>query len=299
MPYGKYPKRGVKRPNRRRPLRGRKAVAKKAIKSAFNRRFAYAVKRVIDRVSETKLTNFVAPAKPLYTVASADWGGSVLNLVPEASGASHTMFTISQGVNQGDRIGNDIRITKCVLSGVIRCNHFYDINQNYNPCPLRVTMWIVKIKNHLTDSVTNLETIVDNTFFQLGDVSDGFVSTTVDLTRTPNTDQVTVLKKRTFYLGMGNYISGFGVNSGNNGAQQFNQDGATMSRMFRMDISKIMPKKLVFNDGTDTPSNARRLWLFFSCQRVDGTVSQTSTGSFTGPRPAFIDLSAELSYKDM
>lgn len=296
---GKFIKRGVKRPYRASGRRTTKKVVKKAIRSAYNKQFARRVKSVVSRISETKCVNYSFASKPCYNVSSADWAGSVLNLLPESAGSSHTCYTVNQGNLQGERIGNEIRPVKCVVSGVVRCNSFYDPTQNYNACPLRVTLWLVKLKNHLTDSVTNLEQVVDNTFFQLGDISSGFAGSTIDLTRTPNKDQVVVLMKRSFYVGMGNYNSAFAVNSPNNGQQQYNQDGATMSRMFRIDVSKYLPKKLIFNDGTDTPSNARKMWFMVTTQRADGGISQTSTGSFTGPIPAYIDISSDFQYKDI
>ena len=75
---------------------------------------------------------------------------------------------------------------------------------------MRVTLWLVKVKPLYDDTLASLENVVNNSFFQQGQVSNGFQSTTVDLTRSPNSDTVTVLKKRTFNIGAAQYISGFG-----------------------------------------------------------------------------------------
>lgn len=296
--YGKfYKRRNVKR---RRPSRSyaRKPTIKKAVKAATTRTFNRKVQRVLNRNIESKSVNFSTLNKPLYNVASVDWASSVLNILPQEAGSTLTCYTVDQGTAEGSRIGNDIRPSKCVLTGVIRCASGFDSTTNYNPCPLRVTLWLVKLQNHLTDSLTQLEQVVDNTFFKAGSASSGFSGTTIDLTRTYNNDQIKVLMKKSFYVGMGTYISGFAVNSANNAQQQFNQDGATMSRMFRVDCTKFIPKLMKFNDGTNTPTNSRKIYLMVTCQRADGNISQTSAGSATGPIPAYIDMGLDFQYKD-
>ena len=157
---------------------------------------------------------------------------------------------------------------------------------------------LVKLRKHLTDSVSDLESIVQNTFFENGSSSIGMVGSNLDIIREVNKSQIDVLFKRTFKVGMGNYISGFAVNSPNNAATQFNNNDFSMSTMFRVNLSKYLPKKLVFNDGTDTPTSCRKMWLMFTVARADSGIPLTSGGSTTGPIPAFIDLNAQFEYKD-
>lgn len=300
MRYGKYAKYRVKRRGGSSGTRNTKKVVKKAVKTAISRQFSNRVKSVIGRISETKCLNYSIQNKQLFNVASADWLSSVVNLLPEATGGTTWQYSCNQGTGESDRIGNEIRPTSLVLTGVLRANLAFDNTGNYNPCPLRVTMWLVRIKKHLTDSSTNLEQIVDNTFFQAGNTSSGMFGTTLDLTRTPNNDQIEVQMKKTFLLGASDYVSGFAVNSGNNVSQRYADNGTTISRMFRINLTKHLPKKLMFNDGSNTtPVNARKMWLMITTQRVDGSISQTSLGNYTGPVPAFIDYGLDFKYKDV
>lgn len=300
MRYGKYSKYRAKRRSGASRTGTTKKVVKKAVRTARNRVFNRRVKAVIDRVSETKCLNYSIQNKQLFNVASADWLSSVVNLLPEATGGSTWQYSCNQGTGESDRIGNEIRPISLVLTGVIRANLGFDNTTNYNPCPLRVTMWLVRIKKHLTDSSTNLEQIVDNTFFQAGNTSSGMFGTTLDLTRTPNSDQIEVQMKKTFLLGASDYISAFAVNSGNNSQQRYADNGTTISRMFRINLTKYLPKKLMFNDGSNTtPVNARKMWLMITLQRVDGSISQTSLGNYTGPVPAYIDYGLDFKYKDV
>lgn len=300
MRYGKYSKYRTKRRSGASRTGTNKKVVKKAVRTARNRVFNRRVKAVIDRVSETKCLNYSIQNKQLFNVASADWLSSVVNLLPEATGGTTWQYSCNQGSGESDRVGNEIRPISLILTGVLRANLAFDNTGNYNPCPLRVTMWLVRIKKHLTDSSTNLEQIVDNTFFQAGNTSSGMFGTTLDLTRTPNNDQIEVQMKKTFLLGASDYVSGFAVNSGNNVSQRYADNGTTISRMFRINLSKYLPKKLMFNDGSNTtPVNARKMWLMITTQRVDGSISQTSLGNYTGPVPAFIDYGLDFKYKDV
>lgn len=295
--YGKYKRRNP-RARKSGGVRAPKKTVKKAIRTAKRASFARAVTSVINRKAESKVVNYFVEDKPLYNVLSADWDTSVLNLLPQTSGASVTCYTIGQGELQGQRVGNQIQPVALKLSGVIRCNPGFDNTTNYNAAPLRVTMWLVKLRKHLTDSVSELETIVQNTFFENGSTSIGMVGSNLDIIREVNTSQIDVLFKRTFKVGMGNYTSAFAINSANNINQQFNNNDFSMSQMFKINLSKYLPKKLVFNDGTDTPTSARKMWLMFTVARADSNIPLTSTGSTTGPIPAYIDINAQFEYKD-
>lgn len=295
--YGKYKRRNP-RARKSGGVRAPKKTVKKAIRTAKRASFARAVTSVINRKAESKVVNYFVEDKPLYNVLSADWDTSVLNLLPQTSGTSVTCYTVSQGELDGQRIGCQIMPVSLKVSGVIRCNPAYDATVNYNPAPLRVTMWLVKLRKHLTDSVSDLETIVQNTFFENGSTSIGMVGTNLDIIREVNNSQIDVLFKRTFKVGMGNYVSAFAVNSPNNINNQYNNNDFNMSTMFKINLSKYLPKKLVFNDGTDTPTSARKMWCMFTVQRADSNIPLTSAGSTTGPIPAFVDFSAQFEYKD-
>lgn len=298
MPYGKYKRRNY-RPRKSSSGGTTKKVIKKAVRSAKRKQFARAVTSVMYKKAESKVVNYFVEDKPLYNILSADWDGSVVNLLPQVAGSSATCYTITQGDTQGQRVGNQILPVSLKLSGVIRCNPSFDTTTNYNPCPLRVTMWLVKLRKHLTDSIADLDNIVNNSFFENGSTAIGMVGSNLDIIREVNKSQIDVVYKRTFKVGMGNYISGFAVANANNANNQFNNNDFSMSTMFKANLSKYLPKKLVFNDGTDTPTSARKMWLMFTVARADSNIPLTSGGSTTGPIPAYIDINAQFEYKDL
>lgn len=293
MQYARRTKKTVKK-----PYKSTRKVYKKAITAVKKRRFTKAVKRVINRAAETKVVNYYGGGRNVLNTKSANWDGTVLNLLPQASGTTGVMYTIAQGDLQSDRNGNQVQPTSLHISGVVRANQLYNESTNYNPCPLRVCLWVVKLKSHLTDDIANLENVLYNTFFENGSTSVGMDGTNMDLVRIPNKSQVTVMYKRVFKVGMGNYTSAFGTGSANNVSQQFNNNDFSMTHMFKINLTKYLPKRLVFNDGTNVPTNVRKVWLFFTAHRADNTIPVTNFGVETGPIPAYVDLQAQLSYKD-
>lgn len=293
---------------RRRPAPKKKGgVVKRAIRKAKKSIFAKRVKAVVTRLSETKVANYAVQNRTITTIASADWDLYVLNLLPQDAGGTMSTVTIAQGDSQSTRDGNQIRLVSGKLTGVIKANVLYDPTYNYDPKPMRITLWIVKLKPVLDDTLASLESVVANSFFQNGAVSTGFQSTTIDLTRSVNADHVTLVKKRTFNVGAADYSSSFGVGSAANVSQRYANNDTSISHMFRIDITKHLPKMMRFNDGSNNCSNSRKLWMFWSVQRFDGTIplqgpagtGSLVPGSTTGPTPAFFDLGYEFRYKDM
>lgn len=280
---------------------------KRAIRKAKKSIFAKRVKAVVTKLAETKIANYAVQNRSITAIASADWDQYVLNLLPQDAGGTMSTVTVAQGDTQSTRDGNQIRLVSGKLTGVIKANLLYDPTVNYNPAPMRLTMWIVKLKPVLDDTLASLEAVVANSFFQNGSVSTGFQSTTIDLTRSVNADHVTLIKKRTFNIGAADYSSNFGINNAANASQRFANNDTSVSQMFRIDITKHLPKMMRFNDGSNNCSNSRKLWMFWSVQRFDGTLplqgptgsGSASPNSTTGPVPAFFDLGYEFRYKDM
>lgn len=285
-----------------RPKTGKgKKTIKKAIRSAKVHNFNTAVSKVISRKAETKCVNYeewmnIYGAKSLDLTSGA---GGVQSLTPMASTSTGYSYNIPQGTAQGERVGNEILPVSLKLRGVIRAESYFDNTTNYNPCPLYVTLWVVKLRQHLNDTFTDLSTVMQNTFFQFGSVSQGFSGTLTDLVRDVNQDHIQLITRKVYKLGYNQYVSAFAINSANNINQQYANNDTAHCKMFKIDLSKHLPKTMKFNDGSDNVTNQHRLWCFFTCHRTDGNQIQTSSGNFTGPQPADVCLGAEFRYKDI
>lgn len=298
---------------RRRPAPKKKGgVVKRAIRKARKQVFAKRVKAVVNRMAETKMSSWRSshvygvpdPAvyiagMPVVSTASADHDKYIVELVPGDGTTTHSTLVIGQGDGQGTRTGNEITTVKATLSGVVRFNTSYNTLTGYKMCPIYVTMWIVTLQKHLNDTLQSLETTIQNSFFQDGDSSFGFEGTMNDLVKKPNSSVVRVLKKRTFKLGTTEVYSATGSAQGDNGNQRWVNNDFGLAKMFRIDLTKIIPKKFKFNDIIDIQLNNRRRWLFFSVARADGRAPLTDGNSTTGPIPAYVHLNFDYCYKDM
>lgn len=258
--------------------------------------FAKRVRKVIERTAEQKCANYFYAGKELYNTNSASFQNQVLILTADST--TNGSYQIQQGTFQGQRIGNKVTTKKVSLKGTVLVNTVYDATTNYNPCPMYITMWIIKLKPHLTDEVATLDTVVQQSFFQQGNTSTGFAGTIVDMQKTVNQNHVTLLKKRVFKVGMAEVVSSSGNNVNNTIQQKFMNNDASMARMFSMDITKCIPKVQAFNDGTNI-TVARRTYMFFSACRLDGGAIVTSIGAVTGPIPAYLNLGLQYNYTDV
>lgn len=270
----------------------RKGFAKRP-KNAFARR----VKQVIRQTAETKMVDYFIANKRVTSTQSADFlAYNVLILTADTT--AQGMYAISQGTNQAQRVGNKVTTKKAMLKCTLVANPLYDGTANYNPQPMYVTLWIFKLKPHLTDDIATLDSVRLNTFFQNGGTSIGFVGTMVDMQKTVNQNHVTLLKKRVYKLGMSGYVSGAGVNVANNANQQYATNDASYSRMFSMNVTKYLPKHQAFNDGTDITVQ-RRVWMMFTVCRIDGGEILTSGGFSTGTYPVYSNIGLEYRYTDV
>lgn len=281
---------------KKRTFRKKGGIVKRAVRKAKKQIFAKRVKTVVNRMSETKNINYFINNFIGTSVLSAGFGNTIKCLLP--TGNTGGVLLLNQGTGQGNREGNKVSTVRMMLKGVIHINTAYDATFNYNMCPLYIAMYVFKVKGSIPDTVGDVTTVVNNTFFQDGNASSGFSGTLRDLTREVNSQQVMLLKKRVFKVGTSNVVSAFGVASANNANQQFGDSTVGISKMFRMDLTKCIPKTIQYNDTTSTPVNRQTyfMWVPF---RVDGQLIATSLGAYTGTQPFYVDYSVDYMYKDL
>lgn len=281
---------------KKKAYKSNKKPIKKAIKAANTKVFNNKVKKALSTVAETKTVTYSVNTFGITSVLATDFDTTIKLLNP-ASGTGGQYF-IGQGVGQGSRVGNKIMTKKCILSGVVRINTFYDATVNYNPCPLYIALYIIRLKGQVPDTTTQVESIVQNSFFQAGNTSGGFTGRLNDLVKPVNTDLVTVLMKRVFKVGTGNTVSAFGINAPNNINQQFNDGTVSIARLFKIDVTKCLQKHIIFDDTNNIPTN-KQTYMFFVPLRVDGQLITTSTGANNGTLPAYADYQIDYQYTDM
>lgn len=280
----------------RRKVYKKKPLVKKAIRQVKEQIFTKKVQKAISKTVELKKANYSVNNFALTSVSSGSFSNTVKILNP--SSTTGALYFIAQGNGQGNRQANVINTRRLTIGGVIHINTTWDGTANYNMCPLYVALYIVKLKPGLADTVANLNNVIGTTFFQAGNVSVGFDGTLRDLVREPNNNAVTVLMKKVVKVGTATVPSAFAVNSGNNSNQQFGDSTVGISKMFKINATKYIPKRIYFND-TDNAPNTRNTYFFWVPLRVDGGLIQTSGGLATGTVPAYVDFSIDYSFTDI
>lgn len=282
---------------KKRTYRKKGGLVRRVLQKAKKRVFAKKVKAVVNRAAETKragsyVNNFAC------TGFLSNGFASTIKVIGPSSTVGPALYNIQQGTGQGSRVGNKITTTKLVMKGCVHINTSYDATANYNMCPLYVGCYVFRLKPNLDDTQANAYTVMTQSFFQAGNSSAGFTGLLNDLTRDVNKDQVQLLKKRVFRVGVSNVLSSFGVNASNNTNQQYGDGTVGISKLFKMDLTKCLQKTLVFNDTTNTPSN-RNTYIAWVPFRVDGSAILTGLGAYTGTIPCYVDWGIDYYFKDM
>lgn len=271
-----------------------KTTYRKAVKKAKRANFAYRVKQVLNRSLETKVVNYSVQSKPIYNINASNFQGSIVPLAPGA--AAPYPFQVSQGVGQGQRVGDKISTQKLMLRGNVRLNTYATSTGNYNIVPGYVCMWVVKLKPFLNDDVSTLMAVINSSFFQSGNGSVAMSGQVQDLYRMPNAQQITVLKRRVWKVGTSSVPQG-GGSTGDGTNQFYNNNDFSLVRMFKQDLTSALPSVVHFNDTNDNNVD-RHAYLFYTFIRFDGAIPQSSTGVYSGIIPAYVDYELDYTFKD-
>lgn len=259
-----------KRRNYRKKRVYKKRTAKRTGVSAGIRRY---VKRTIHSQIENKIAS-----KQDYnnTITSYTNNTSllVLSMIPYAN--------ISQGVGQGDRIGNTIRTRKCMFNFVIRALP-YSVG-NPIPVPQDVLIFFGKVKNSRAQAPISSDFAK---LFQLGDSVQSPQSRLLDNVLTINKDWFSVVKTLRFKIGY-SAVTGTGANIG---ANYYANNEYKWNQTLKLDLTKYCPKIVKFNDTTAQPTNDG-LWMWAMCNNADGSVNNFD------PSPIYMDYNISYTYED-
>lgn len=234
-------------------------------------------KKTLERQAEKKQANFSAA----FLFGSSNNSSFLTQQVVPVS--PYTGFiSILQGTSQGSRIGNKLRIVKCTMTGVLTPTA-YNVTSNPNPQPQEVRLWFFSQKNE------NSPPSSFSTFFQNGGASTNFVGSLTDLNKKVNNDNYTYLMHRTYKLGYSAFV---GTPGGVVGSGYFSNNDFALNRRFTIDLTKIMPKVITYNDNTDLPSS-KAIWFVIECVNSDGTTMGTAVS------PCALYYSLQTIYTDI
>jgi len=191
--------------------------------------------------------------------------------------------TIPQGVTQGTRIGNSVKVKKLILSYVLRPTPY---NASFNPFPepVEVDMFL----GYVNQVPGFLPVPGDFTYlFQNGASTAAPVGTLRDIISTVNTDYWTIKKRWRHKLGYAAYT---GTGAVANTQFSANND-FKLNVVKKLDITKLVNKQLKFLDSANT-LQGKNLFFFYQAVAASG-------GNFSSTTlPCNIEFWIDLQYED-
>lgn len=258
-----YKKKAVKKPTYR-----KKRVYKKKITTSI-------VKRVISRMAEKKRGTIQVNS------SLTSYNSGITPILPMTPYTTNGII-ITQGTGQGDRIGNQIRLTSVVMKYVIFPAP-YNATTNLIPQPMNVILYWFKSKVNSTVLLTSLPN-----FFQNGDSATTPQSNLFDQLYDLNTDQYTLIAKRVYKLG---YASDTGT--GNQAAaQSFANNDYKYNIIGKINLTKYCPKIVRYNDSSNNPTTPL-VQCFAEIVPANGQTFATSI------IPATIFTEVDIRYTDI
>lgn len=193
--YGRYGKRKFA-PKRKYAKRPTKMPRKSTAVSMATKKY---VNRMIHKNIENKALQYDFTNNYALGVASAGQAAFALDLMPN---------TLLRGVNQDQRIGNEIHVTSSTIRGQVNILPYNATTNNLAGVPIVVQMFLVKVKsgfytqqNTAIVSIGSIPCISTTKFFQYGGTTSGFTNSVQDLFMNVNTDLFTVLQRKKMTIG--------------------------------------------------------------------------------------------------
>jgi hypothetical protein len=217
------------------------SVAKKAIKAAKKARFARAVKKVLSKQSETKEAYFASSPDSMTTFNSQiTQVGDMLQVIPN----------ISKGVNENNRIGDQIMAQSLNVRGHIRYTPSTSVNDpGRGNIAARMMIVTLKVRPSYPEAAGSSPFL--GQLLKKGGTTTTFSGILSDLYAPINTDLFTVHADKRFYLTQPMMIqpAGGGLSSGF-------QDLQNIVKFFNFNVK--LKKKFLYDDSVNgglTPTN--------------------------------------------
>lgn len=193
-------------------------------------------------------------------------------------------ISITQGVTQGTRVGNQIRPRKLMWNFVLTQLR-YNAATNPAPQPLNVEIYICSLKS----AIGELPQAFDiNAFFQLGATSVAPSGQVLDATLNVNKDVFQLHRRLRYKLGFANY-GGTGTTPD---FQSYSNNEYKLAIFQKLDLTKYCPKVIDYNDSSTTPTSK----CVFALVNVLPATGASSFGA--GILPMRIDGHVHLIYED-
>lgn len=270
MAYGRFYKRKTRmvavKPNSARKYSTPRKKYSKTTKTTFAKK----VNEIIARNVENKMTTSFTTTAPVCTLTNSSPATYTWFL---QSNWNVKLFTLSQGAAQQQRIGNQIRLKKWIIRGLIHPSpnvletHLANTTQGY------VTIYFGRLLSNeeLVNSLTDL--------YENGNSSQTPAGTMAQIFKTINKDKYKVYYKKTFK------VAPSAIQAGNTGqpALLLANNDFSLVKTFGFDVCKYICKNAVikYNDSNNDPNNSiiRQLGIWATWQPAFGDIGVVSTNN--------------------
>lgn len=242
---------------------------------------SFAVKKYVKRTIHSQIENKCVQINPGPLSFGNVLESPEFNAFPMAP--LNLFWSISQGVGQGARVGNVIKVRKTYLNYILYPTQ-YDVTTNPLPAPQEVRMMLGYVKN--TPTFAPLSGDIAQ-LFQAGSSSAAPIGNLKDLISVYNTDYWTIKKSWTHKVGHSNY-AGLGTSTAN---QQGANNDFKLNVMKRMDITSMCPKTCIFNDSSVTTNTKNLFFMYYAVASNGFTLTATNL-------PIRIDYWIDFHYED-
>jgi len=212
------------------------------------------VKKEQARNTENKTFQYYDIAKQIYPSVNALFSTSIDPMTPYPA-----FLQITQGVGEGSRVGNEIKIKRLTVKGNIYQKP-YNATTNPTPFPCHVKIWFYYDKQNPCDI-----SYTASDFLQLGSSSRPLFNDLLDLWYPVNEDRYRVLATKSFKLG---YASNTGTGSVVAQAYASNND-YKFNHQFSFDLTKHCIKNVKFNDNSSIAST-RGIFMMATVVQANG-----------------------------
>lgn len=268
---------------RGRKPRAKKSVVKKALNKARTQSIAKVVKKVLSRQEEIKCVTYSRNIVNVGAITSSSVTLDAANItVVNPSNISSYGYSIPQGTGNAQRIGNRVKMNKCLFQYTIQPKA-YNATSNTILTPFYIRFYLVKSKIAPTSAPTIAQIL--NQFYENGSSMTGFTGEFMDLNRKVCPDTFT-------YLTHWDHKIGFAANNQNgvNTLQHNTNNDFKMVAVGNKDLTKHIPKQTVFDDNNLVNTD---------CVFVIWNIYSTGTSPYPVTQfPCFITYNTQYYYTD-
>lgn len=256
----------VYKPRRKKTMK--KMAVSKSVKEYINKAIHRNVENKEQLVQWSQVMGGYASSNTLYAFPMTPYIGGI---------------SITQGVTQGTRVGNQIK-PRSLHWNFVLTQRPYDAASNPAPQPINIEIYICSLK-----AVNELPTNFDiNTLYQYGATSLAPSGQVVDTTLNINKDIFTCHRRLRYKLGWAT-SGGTGTNAG---YQAYTNNDYKLGIFEKLDLTKYCPKTIDYNDNSNVPTSK----CVFALVNIMPATGGTAFGA--GITPVRMDGHVHLIYED-